>query len=194
MWLDGVPHLYAIKHGLKFEDAKKFVTHKYGKVGRERLEWYDLGYWVRKLGLDVSPEEILGSFQNRIETFSEVTQVLEELRHVGLRLIVLTNARREFADLEIENTKIGRFFERIFSATSDFRLIKKTPSIYKKVCKICGITPSEMTHVGDDECFDVEVPREIGIEAFYLDRTGNHSGRFVIHTLNELGQKLVNRT
>jgi putative hydrolase of the HAD superfamily len=178
-------------HGLTFEEAKSFVTREYGKVGRERLEWYDLSYWIEKLGLNVSPGEILGSFQHRIGVFPEVTEVLDELTCVGVRLIIVTNARREFADLEIEKTKIGPYFERVFSATSDFGLIKKTPDIYKKVCSICEVTPKEMVHVGDDQCFDFEVPKKLGIEAFYLDRTGRNSGQSVIHSLTELGQKLA---
>ncbi|HVP16379.1 MAG TPA: HAD family hydrolase [candidate division Zixibacteria bacterium] len=191
VWLEGIPRQYAIKHGLAFEDAKSFVTREYGKVGREKLEWYDLSYWIRKLGLDISPGQILGSFQHRIAVFPEVTEALNDLKHMGYRLIIVTNARREFADLEIEKTKIGRYFERVFSATSDFGLIKKTPDIYEKACHICEVTPREMIHVGDDQCFDFEIPKKIGIEAFYLDRTGNHSGQSVIHSLMELGQKLA---
>jgi len=194
VWLEGIPRLYATMHDLTFAEAKGFVTREYGKVGRERLEWYDLSYWIGKLGLNVSPGEILSSFQHRIRVFPEVTEVLDELRGIGVRLIIVTNARREFADLEIEKTKIGPYFERVFSATSDFELIKKTPDIYKKVCSICEVTPKEMVHVGDDQCFDFEIPKNLGIEAFYLDRTGKHSGQSVIHSLRELGQKLATGT
>jgi hypothetical protein len=42
------------------------VISEYDKVGRKRLEWYDLSYWIGKLGLTVSPKEILNSFGNRI--------------------------------------------------------------------------------------------------------------------------------
>lgn len=194
VWLEGIPRLYATMHDLTFSDAKSFVTREYGKVGRERLEWYDLSYWIGKLGLNASPGEILGSFQHRIGVFPEVSQVLDDLAHMKVRLIIVTNARREFADLEIEKTKIGPYFERVFSATSDFGLIKKTPEIYKKVCSICGVTPKEMVHVGDDQCFDFEVPKKLGIEVFYLDRTGCKSGQSVIHSLTELGQKLATAT
>ena len=194
VWLDGVPRLYAVKHGLAFEDAKSFVTREYGKIGKERLDWYDIGYWIRRFGLDVSPAEVLGSFQQRIRVFPEVTEVLTRLKRQGFRLIIVTNARREFADMEIEKTSIGRYFERVFSATSDFGLIKKAPDIYERVCSICEIVPKEMVHVGDDECFDFEVPKKMGIKAFYLDRAGKHSGRFVIHSLAELGQELANGT
>jgi putative hydrolase of the HAD superfamily len=190
VWLEGIPRLYALKKGLAFEDAKNSVMNEYSEVGRERLEWYDLSYWIEKLGLEVSPEEVLSSFQHRIRIFPEVLEVLEEFRDRGLRLIVVTNARREFVDLELEKTKIGHYFERVFSSTSDFGLIKKSVSLYRKVCSICGVSPEEMVHVGDDRRFDFEVPSKLGITAFYLDRTGEHSGDFVVDSLRQLSEKL----
>lgn len=191
VWLEGIPRSYALKKGVSFEDAKRNVKSEYDKVGRERLEWYDLGYWIKKLGLDVSPKEVLHDFENRIRIFPEVPQVLEKLRNKGFRLIIITNARREFADLELEKTKITQYFDRVFSSTSDFGLIKNTVSPYEKVCTICEVSPQEMVHVGDDRCFDFEVPKRLGILAFYVDRKGQCRENSVIHDLQELNERLA---
>jgi FMN phosphatase YigB (HAD superfamily) len=191
VWLDGIPRLYALKHGLGFEDAKMKVMSEYGKVGRERLEWYDLSYWIAKLGLSVSPREVLNSFEHRIRVFPEVPEVLGEFRNSGLRLIVVTNARREFVDLELEKTGIRHFFEHVFSSTSDFGLIKKTVRLYQRVCSICDVSPGEMIHVGDDQCFDFDVPSKLRIKAFYLDRAGQQSGESVVHSLKELSRRIA---
>lgn len=193
VWLEGMPRLYAVKNGLSFEDARSVVTREYGKVGRERLEWYDLSYWIARLGLPVSAGEVLSSFEHRIRVFPEVPEVLEGFRDGGYRLIIVTNARREFVDLELERTGIGQYFERVFSSTSDFGLIKKTVSLYRKVCSLCDVSPEEMVHVGDDLRFDFDVPSKLGIRAFYLDRTGRHSGDHVVHSLRELGKELATR-
>lgn len=192
VWFEGIPRLYAIKHGVSFEGARTYVKREYEKVGRERIEWYDLSYWTKRFGLNVSPEEILGSFQNRIKLFPEVNEVLEEFKDKGFRLIILTNARREFLNLELEKTKIGHYFERNFSSTSDFGLVKKTVNLYQIVCSIIGVSPGEMVHVGDDRCFDFVIPSKLGIKAFYLDRTGEASGDLVIHSLKDLEER-VNR-
>jgi putative hydrolase of the HAD superfamily len=191
VWLEGIPRLYAIKNGVSLEDAITYVRREYEKVGRERLEWYDPSYWTKKFGLNTSPEEVLGSFKNRIRVFPEVNEVLEECKDKGFRLIIVTNARREFVNLELERTKIGHYFERVFSSTSDFGLIKKTVNLYRKVCSIIGVSPGEMVHVGDDRCFDFVMPSKLGIKAFYLDRTGEHSGDLVIHSLKELGERVT---
>jgi FMN phosphatase YigB (HAD superfamily) len=191
VWLEGIPRLYAVKHGISLDDAKTHVSKEYEKVGRERLEWYDLTYWTEKFGLDVCPEEILSSFQHRIRVFPEVTEILQEFKDKGFRPIIMTNARREFLNLELERTKIGHYFERVFSSTSDFNLIKKTVNLYRKVCNIIGVSPSKMAHVGDDWFFDFAVPKKLGIKAFYLDRTGETSGNLVIHNLKELGARVT---
>ena len=191
VWFEGIPRLYAIKNGLSYASARIVVTNEYSKVGRERLEWYNLSYWLAKLGLNASSEEVLSSYKHKIRVYPDAIEALQMFRDKGLRLILVTNARREFADLELEVTGIAHYFEQVFSTTSDFGLIKKTPDVYKKVCNICEVTPKEMIHVGDDQCFDFVIPKTLGIRAFYLDRGGNHSGQSVIHSLMELSQKLA---
>jgi putative hydrolase of the HAD superfamily len=193
VWLEGIPRSFVSKNRVSLEDAKRRVMGEYAKVGRERLEWYDLRYWIERLDLDVSPEELLNSFQHTIKIYPEVVEVLEEFSGRGLRLIIVSNARREFIDLELEKTHIAHYFERVFSSTSDFGLVKKTVGLYRKVCGICGISPNEVIHVGDDQCFDFDVPTRLGIRSFYLDRTGKQSGDSVVHSLKELNEKLVKR-
>jgi len=191
VWLEGIPRLLAAKKEISFEDAKKYAKAEYDKIGRERLEWYDLNHWADKFNLNVSPHEVLSSYQHRIKVFPEVREVLEGLRSAGFRLIIVSNARREFLDLELEKIGIGHYFERVFSSTSDFGATKKTADLFKQVCGICNVSPDEMVHVGDDQCFDFQIPRKMGIRAFYLDRTCALSGELVIHNLRELGQKVL---
>lgn len=191
VWLEGVPHLFAARNQISFQDAKKLVKREYDKVGKERLEWYSLDYWVRKLSLNASPKEILNSFQHRITIFPEVTEALQTFKEKGFRLIMVSSARREFLDIELERTGIRHFFEHTFSSTSDFGLTKKTTDIYQKVCTTCNVAPFEVVHVGDDPDFDFNIPRKLGIKTFYLDRTGSHSGKTIIRDLKELVEKVT---
>lgn len=190
VWLEEIPRLYSVKKRVSFDDARKAVKKEYDKVGKERLEWYDLDYWIRKFDLNVDWRELLRHFAHRIEIYPEVPKVLEELKQRGLRLIIVTNARREFVELELKKAKMKKYFERVFSSTSDFWLVKKTVTLYQRVCNILEISPREMIHIGDDRDFDFDVPRRLGILAFHLDRTGKHKGELVIHSLEELNKKL----
>ena len=190
VWLEEIPRLYSVKKRVSIDDAKKIVKREYDKVGKERLEWYDLHYWIKKFGLNIEVEELLRNFEHRIRTYPEVPNVLEQLKQKGFRLIIVTNARREFVELELRKAKMRNYFDRVFSSTSDFGVVKKTINLYQMVCNIIEISPQEMIHIGDDRNFDFNVPRRLGILAFHLDRTGKKKGHFVIHSLDDLNRKL----
>lgn len=190
VWLEEIPRLYSVKNRISVDDAKRIVKSEYDSVGNDRLEWYDIRYWTGKFGFNVKAAELLRSLEHKIETYPEVPTVLEQLRQRGFRLVVVTNARREFVELELEKVDMQDSFDRVFSSTSDFGLVKNTVRLYEKVCSILGVSPQEMIHVGDHRKFDFDVPRRLGILAFHLDRTGKHEGDFAIHTLEELNKRL----
>ena len=60
VWMEGMPMLYAEKTGLDFPAAKEYVVGEYMKIGSDKLEWYDLKYWIEKFGLKVGKDELLG--------------------------------------------------------------------------------------------------------------------------------------
>ncbi len=193
VWLEGIPKLFAQNNQISLEEARKRVKSEYDRVGNEKLEWYDLNYWLDKFSIDASPQQVLKSFREKIRVFQDVPTVLENLKNRGYRLIVITNARREFVDIEMQQTGIQGFFERIFSSPSDFRLTKNATRVYEKVCIACEISPCEMIHVGDDQDFDFEVPKKLGINAFLLDRTGTKTGTHTISSLEEFERKIIKR-
>ena len=82
------------------------------------------------------------------------------------------------------------YFTHVFSCTSDFDEVKKTPDVYVSVCRILGIEPEEMIHVGDHRHFDFIAPRQLGVTAFLLDREGKEEGDFIVHDLREFWQRI----
>lgn len=125
VWHEGIPQLYSLREGIPFDTAVMAMKREYDKIGKERLEWYNLQYWIRRFDLQITPHELLTRYKHNIHTYPEVSTVLAELKKRGFRLIVITNARSEFAELELKRTKIKNYFEQVFSATSDFGLVKK---------------------------------------------------------------------
>ena len=185
VWLKEIPKVYAKKYNITLQKAQKKVIKYYNHTGNEKLEWYNISFWLDKFKLDIKPQELLNSNKHKIQLFEDVLFALKKLQ-TKKRLIILSNAQREFVDLEITKTGIRDYFEKIFSATSDFKLIKNTPTVYLKVCKICKISPSEMVHIGDDYTFDFKVPNNAGIKAIFLNRNEKEKRRFTIRSLNEL--------
>ena len=189
IWGEGVPGLYSLAKKIPLEEAKEYVFGEYDKVGEERREWYDIKYWFSIFGLGKDWRGLLKSFEHEIKPFPEVPSVLEELSK-DHKLIVTTNASQEFTDIELEAAGLTDYFDNIFSSTSDFGEVKKTPAVYLQLCQILDIKPEEMVHVGDHRLFDFTTPHELGITSFYLDREGREKGEFIVQNLSEFHQKL----
>lgn len=182
VWMEGLPRLYAEEQGLDFREAKEYVVGEYMKIGSDKLEWYQLSYWIDKFQLKVNKDDLLQSYEDEIETYPEVSEALELLSE-SYELVVTSNAAREFIDIELDGLK--HYFREAFSATSDFSIVKKSPIVYGAICKELGAKPFEVMHIGDHYSYDYESPLEAGLDALFLDRKGTRSGREVVGDLRE---------
>jgi putative hydrolase of the HAD superfamily len=189
VWLHGIPTLYAEKEKIPFEEAKHFVVEEYLKVGEGAIEWYDIKYWFRFFQLEQSWKDLMHRYVDKIRIYPDVNDILGQLKK-KFPIILTSNAGREFIDMEMEATGLRGYFDRLFSATSDFGEVKKTVGFYQKICTLLGIKPKEIAHIGDHYEFDYLVPRSLGIQAFYLNRTGKQNGEFVISDLRDLEKRL----
>jgi putative hydrolase of the HAD superfamily len=187
VWMQGMPELYAEKHDLDFEAAKELVVGEYMKIGSDRLEWYNLQYWLDKFELKASPQSLLERFEDQIEPYPEVTESLDRLSE-NYELVVTSNAASEFIEMELDG--LSDYFTETFSATSDFREVKKSPLVYGAVCRQLKAKPMEVMHVGDHYSYDYESPLEAGLDALFLDRKGKRTGREVVCDLREAVEQI----
>jgi len=187
VWMEGIPRLYAESHGLEIHQAKEYVIGEYMKIGSDRLEWYDLAYWLDRLQLPIGKQELLESFEDNIEPYPEVREALEILSET-FELVVTSNAAREFIDIELEG--LHDFFLSTFSATSDFRVVKKSPLLYGAICRELEVKPFQVLHIGDHYSYDYESPLEAGLDALFLDRKGMRMGREVVGDLREAAAQI----
>ena len=188
-WLEGLPKLYSKKYNVDLEEAKDFLFREYDKIGKERLEWYDPDYWFNRFNIDYSWKKLMEDYSYAIEIYPDAIPTLERLKN-NYDIIIISNARREFIEIQMEKLDIKRYFKRVFSTVSDFNMVKKEGEVYRKVCEEMGIDKSELIHVGDDYKFDFLAPRSIGIKAIYLDRKSGKNGDFVISSLEYLPNTL----
>ena len=187
IWETDIPRLYADRHGLGFEAARMKVLEEYGEVGGHRPEWYDVDHWFRRFELEGDWRELLESRKGDCRSYSEVHGVLERLslRHP---VIVSSNTIREFLDIQL--TVLPKVFNRVFSAPSDFGTVKKSDEFYGRICLILGVEPGMVVHVGDSMTYDYDEARNQGVQAYFLDRTGEQSGEHVVHDLLEFEEIL----
>jgi len=190
LWFEGISKLYAERWGMSPEEALQEIRRRYYDIGIERTEWYDINYWWKEFELSGSWRDLAEQCKSNVRAYPEVHEVLEKL-HRRFKLIVITNAMRELAEVEIEQAGLGGYFDRMFSATSDFGLVKKTGEFYSDILKAVSASPAEVVHVGDNWVFDYLAAREAGIKAFFLDRDGKQSGEFVVRDLSEFSRQLI---
>ena len=182
VWMEGVPRLFAEKMGMDFIAAREYVIGEYTKIGSDQLEWYDLKFWIDKFGLSVGKEQLLELYEDEIEIYPEVEEVLELLSR-NYELVVTSNAARDFIDIELDG--LEGYFREIFSATSDFREVKKSPLLYGAICAHMNARPFEVLHIGDHYRYDYESALDAGLDALFLDRKGERQGPEVIGDLRE---------
>lgn len=176
VWLEGMAELYAEKRGIPFEEAQRELLKLYGEVSDERVEWYDLHYWFRRLGLPGSPEDLMGRYRERVRPFPEVRQVLEELKG-RFYLVLFSNGCRPFMEEELKASGLWEYFDGAFSSVTDFGRVKD-PEAYRRLCRTLGVEPKEVIHVGDNLRFDYLYPSSAGIRSFHLVRGKGGPGAF----------------
>jgi putative hydrolase of the HAD superfamily len=188
-WLEGVPALYAKQHHIDIEVAKKYLFEEYEKIGDNRIEWYDPGYWFDRFNLQTDWKTMLITYRNNVEIYPEVSSVLKRLSK-NYKLIISSNAKKEFIDIQLTQAKLCKYFEKVFSSTSDFHAVKKVTDFYAMICNKMNISPQEMIHVGDHKEFDFHSPQKLGITSYYLDRKKNTTGQHVVFDLKQFEKKI----
>lgn len=191
VWLEGLPELYAKEYSIDIKKAKKYLKKEYDKIGDNRIEWYDLSYWFKRLKLKSNWKDLLYKYKDAIRIYPDVSNVLQKL-YEKFDLIITSNAKREFIDIELKETKLKKYFNHIFSSTSDFHEVKKISDFYLMICNTLEIIPNELIHIGDHKKFDYLIPKKVGIISFHLDRTRSTYGDFIVSDLNEFEEKINN--
>ncbi len=189
-WLEGVPALYATQHHVGLETAKKILFEEYEKIGDNRIEWYDPGYWFDRFNLKTDWKKTLGEFRKNAETYPEVPAVLKRLSS-KYPLIISSNAKKEFIEVQLTQTQLKGYFSWVFSSTSDFHTVKKITNFYAMICEKLKIMPQEMIHVGDHREFDYLSPLKIGITSYYLDRKKHTTGPYIISDLEQFEKEIL---
>jgi len=189
-WLEGVPALYAKQHHVDVEAAKKYLFEEYDKIGDNRIEWYDPGYWFDRFDLQADWKKMLLKYRKNVEIYPEVRSVLKRLS-TQYSLIISSNAKKEFIDVQLRQNKLCSYFDHIFSSTSDFHTVKKVTDFYAMICKKLKIKPQEMIHVGDHKEFDYHSPQKLGITSYYLDRKKNTTGYHIVSDLKEFEKNII---
>lgn len=190
LWDDELPRLYAERHKVSLENARKKCIAEYKKEGKFSLKWYDAEYWFSLFDIKDGWKKVIKGIKHKVHIYDDTIPSLKVLSK-KYDLIVLSTAMAEFIELKLSVENIRKYFKKIYSSTSDLGAPGKDKMVFRKLLKVLNIKPENLIHVGDDYDFDYKIPRKMGVQAYFLDRTGKKKGEFVIHSLKELEEKLL---
>ena len=187
IWEEAIPKLFAESRGLSLEEATRIVLAEYNSIGEEKPEWYDVDYWWRRLNLPGDWRKKLIENEKSCFVYSDVHMVLDD---IGGRypIIVSSNTIRDFLNVQLKC--INYAFHKVYSAPSDFGIVKSQPAFFDNICRDLLISPNELAHVGDHAEFDYRIAKMLGVKAYLLDRSGEMNGPDVVHDLFEFCRKL----
>ncbi|MCS6946201.1 MAG: HAD-IA family hydrolase, partial [Steroidobacteraceae bacterium] len=102
LWLDVLPRRYAAANNIDETAARAALAPRF-RAWRGRLEWYDLDFWTRELGIDMAA--LHAEFAARIDWLPGAREFLGLLRARGKRLLLCTNSHP--AALAVKDRRTG---------------------------------------------------------------------------------------
>ena len=185
-WLELVPRLYAIKHNVSEDEAKRIVFSSYDEIGPGDVRWYNPRYWFKRFEIEEYLHAALREASELIKPYRDALEVIEILRG-KYELVISTSAARDFVNLVIERIPQYReSFKLIFSSSSDFGLPGKPPAFFKKIAEILKVKPQEIVHIGDDEENDFRNAIAAGLNAFHVNRQQNKDLRAILNNISSI--------
>lgn len=122
---------------------------------------------------DLDPEELLSTLLDSLQfrAFAEVPDALARWRAAGLRLVVASNWDISLHDV-LERTGLRELLDGV-ATSAEVGASKPAPQVFVEALSLAGVGAADALHVGDSLDADVEGARGAGIEAVWLNRSGD---------------------
>ena len=162
-WEVLVPEKYAQKYGLSFQEAKEEVIALYQRE-EGTLNWTDLNFWSKKLGLDLSA--LKEQIAHLIDTHPYVVDFLKFLKQMGKKVFLVTNAHYKSLALKLKHTQLGLYFDGVICAF-DIGFPKEDKRFWRRLKEKFKFDPSHTLFIDDSEA-PLLAAKEIGIKYLYF--------------------------
>lgn len=167
-WEHLVPEQYANKHNITFGKAKEELLKKY-KAHEETLNWTDIDFWSRELGLDILA--LKEQIHHLIEVHPHVEDFLKLLRSQGTKIYIATNAHDRVLALKLRKTEIGKYLTGAITS-AEMGLPKEKPEFWQRAENKLGFH-REKTLFVDDTLAVLRTAEQYGIKYVVYKAKGN---------------------
>jgi len=146
-WETYVPEIYALKYNTDLEEAKRKLLARYKKI-EGTLEWTDLDYWSRELGLDIPALKM--KVDHLVQVHPYVIEFLTFCKKKGKVVHLVTNAHSKTLDIKMRKTAIGSYFDRIVCA-AEVGMAKEDPIFWRELEKMLDFNRLSTLLADDNE-------------------------------------------
>jgi GMP/IMP 5'-nucleotidase len=165
-YFEVLPGRYAEANGLSLDIARERLVGLYRAVEGE-LDWTDLDYWSRTLGLDVAA--IKASARHGIRLHPDTLAFLTFLRDRKVPAHLVTNAHPKSLAIKMAMTGLEPYFKQIVTAF-DVGCLKLKPDYWVRSQLLLGFDPASTLYIDDDEAALASADT-YGIKHLYLRST-----------------------
>jgi putative hydrolase of the HAD superfamily len=144
-WEEFVPAQYALANGISEAEAKRELMPRY-RSHEETLDWANLDFWSRQLGLDIPA--LKRQIQHLISIHPNVVDFLSNLKASGKRIYLVTNAHGKTLDLKMERTSLAHRFDDIITS-HEVGMPKEDPAFWEGLRRVVPFE-RERTLLGED--------------------------------------------
>ena len=142
-----LPRRYAALHRLRVDDARHRLFALY-RAAEGELNWTDLTYWTRLLGVDVVA--LHEEFRDLIRCHPDTPAFLRELKTKGKRIYLVTNAHTTGLSIKLARTELDRHLDAIVHAF-DVGCLKMRAEFWPACQQLLQFTPARSLYIDDDE-------------------------------------------
>jgi HAD superfamily hydrolase (TIGR01509 family) len=176
IWRDLIPQRYAVKRGLELGEAYAEIERLFeGRSGT--LDWYDIEYWNRTLGVDVG--DLHREVRTHVAWLPGARDFLARMRAMGKRLVLLTNSHPIALEVKHEQTGVLDHLDAAASS-QEFGAPKEDPRFWAAARARFGFDPARSLFA-DDNSRMLEAARLAGVRWVYGIRHWDTKGSRRVH-------------
>lgn len=146
-WEHFLPEVYARENRLTCAEARKRLLKKY-QLCEGTLEWTDLDFWSRELGLDIPGLKI--QIEHLIGVHPHVLDFLQCCRRLGKEIWLVTNAHSKTLAIKMNKTALRDHFDRLICA-EEVGVAKEDPGFWERLRRLHAYAAERTLLVDDTE-------------------------------------------
>jgi len=167
-WEHLVPERYAEMHCIPFLQAKEELLKKY-KSHEETLNWTDIDFWSRELGLEIMA--LKEQIRHLVEVHPHVEDFLALMRSQGKKVYIATNAHDRVLAMKLKKTELGRFLTGTITS-AEMGYPKEHQDFWHQAEKMLGFRKDAALFV-DDTLAVLRSAKRYGITYLVYKAKGN---------------------